>query len=439
MYTILFDGKSVYSPLSTGSNKIVFDPVLTQEVNKAGSLEFTIPPGHPMYDSYVKLHTLVTVEKDGEEIFRGRVLSDKKKFNLTKDIVCEGELAFLHDEVMRAKWFAGNQSVRDRFDIIITYYQVYKDPTSQVIWPGNITAVDENQMLNVAPEEAASVYSSLMDGLVNPMGGVVYFRTGADCRRYLDWLKESPHISNQVIRFGENLLDIEDYIDASDLYTQLIPYGKKDQNGNRIDISSVNHGRDWITQHDSYNIYGSIQKAVVFEDIDNPSALMSAAQSYLATQAILENSITINAIDLSSVDVDVTTIKCGDKVHVQSIPHGIDTYVNCTKIVDHLDQPSQSQYTFGATLTSLTDQQVAVKKQSSVASNAVESFQSESNANFVTRAEYNTKVADLQSQINTLAPGGLDSYLKKTDAAELYATKAMLQALEARVEVLENK
>ena len=86
MYTIYADGQLLYSPTEAEEGYAVFDPKLTMELNKAGSLEFTMPPSNVMYDQLQKLKTYVTVEQDGTEIWRGRVLHDEKDFYLNDAI-----------------------------------------------------------------------------------------------------------------------------------------------------------------------------------------------------------------------------------------------------------------------------------------------------------------------------------------------------------------
>ena len=80
MYTILIDGKPLYAPNLVNEGYSVLNPKLTMELNKAGSLEFTVPPNNVMYDSIQKLKSIVQVFDGDEEIFRGRVLHDEKDF-----------------------------------------------------------------------------------------------------------------------------------------------------------------------------------------------------------------------------------------------------------------------------------------------------------------------------------------------------------------------
>lgn len=58
---------------------------------------------NPMYDKMKKLTSVIRVEKDGDSIFYGRILSMEKNFYNTQTVVCEGELAYLLDSIQEPK------------------------------------------------------------------------------------------------------------------------------------------------------------------------------------------------------------------------------------------------------------------------------------------------------------------------------------------------
>lgn len=45
---------------------------------------------------------------------------------------------------------------------------------------------------------------------------------------YIDFMEDIGKASGQVIEFGKNLLDLSEYVDATNVYTQIIPLGKAD-------------------------------------------------------------------------------------------------------------------------------------------------------------------------------------------------------------------
>lgn len=71
MYKIYADDVLFYSPNLQDEDFHVIDPRLTLELNKAGSLEFTLPISNVVYNTLQKLKTTIHVYDDkGVEIFR---------------------------------------------------------------------------------------------------------------------------------------------------------------------------------------------------------------------------------------------------------------------------------------------------------------------------------------------------------------------------------
>jgi len=100
----------------------VLSPKLALEVNKTGSLEFSIYPDHPYYTKIAKFKTIITVYQDDLLVFRGRVLNEEKGFYNEKQVACEGQLAFLLDSIQRPYDFTG--SVKDYFTQLVTNHSL---------------------------------------------------------------------------------------------------------------------------------------------------------------------------------------------------------------------------------------------------------------------------------------------------------------------------
>lgn len=92
MYQVRCDDKIIYD-LRDKDLKII-SPKLSQEVNKTGSFNFTIPPGNPGYNYIKKLKSIITIYQDEEEIFRGRALNDKLDFYNRRQVECERRAFF---------------------------------------------------------------------------------------------------------------------------------------------------------------------------------------------------------------------------------------------------------------------------------------------------------------------------------------------------------
>lgn len=441
MYAIYADDELLYAPDMANLGYIVTDAQLTTEINKAGSLEFTIPVTNPNYNAYSKLKSIIRLEQDGVEIWRGRVLDDTKDTDLNKDVMCEGELAFLNDMNVRKYDYSSGISVVNYFNWVMNYYGGASSYRS--IKAGNVTV--PNTTLKIKMEEATNTcLDELSSNLVGAIGGYLRLRR-SNGQSYLDYIDAYSQTSNQVIEFGSNILSIEEYIDASDVYTVIIPFGKQDDNGNRVNITSVNNGSDFIESSQGASLFGRIDRSVVWDDVTDPNVLKQQAQSVLNSAIEMATTITISAVDLHLIDVDTDAIQLGDWVRVISPPHGIDSDFLCSKMVINLQNPDQSQYTFGLAFDALTDKQVATNKQTrksydlavSTADN-YNTLKNETYQNYVSKAEFNSQISQLQDKINSIVAPDLSGYLKKDVADNLYAAKQDLDDLEKRVEKLET-
>lgn len=449
MYAIYADDELLYAPDMANLGYIVTDAQLTTEINKAGSLEFTIPVTNPNYNAYSKLKSIIRLEQDGAEIWRGRVLDDTKDTDLNKDVMCEGELAFLNDMNVRKYDYSSGISVVNYFNRVMSYYGGASSYRS--IKAGNVTV--PNTTLKIKMDEATNTcLDELNSNLVGAIGGYLRLRR-SNGQSYLDYIDAYSQTSNQVIEFGSNILSIEEYIDASDVYTVIIPFGKQDDNGNRVNITSVNNGSDFIESSQGASLFGRIDRSVVWNDVTDPNVLKQQAQSVLNSAIEMATTITISAVDLHLIDVNTDAIQLGDWVRVISPPHGIDSDFLCSKVVINLQNPDQSQYTFGLAFDALTDKQVATNKQTRKSYDLVVStadnyntLKNETYKNYVSKAEFNSQIGQLQDKIDDIVAPDLSGYLKKDTADSLYAAKTDLDVindklddLTKRVEALENK
>lgn len=443
MYAIYADDQLLYAPDMANLGYIVTDAQLTTEINKAGSLEFTIPVTNPNYNAYSKLKSIIRLEQDGVEIWRGRVLDDTKDTDLNKDVMCEGELAFLNDMNVRKYDYSSGISVVDYFNRVMKYYT---DGASdyRMIRPGNVTV--NNSTLKIKMEEATNTcLDELSSNLVGAIGGYLRLRR-SNGQSYLDYIDAYSQTSNQVIEFGSNILSIEEYIDASDVYTVIIPFGKQDDKGNRVNITSVNNGTDWIESPQGVSLFGRIDRSVVWDDVTDPNVLKQQAQSLLNSAIEMATTITISAVDLHLIDVNTDAIQLGDWVRVISPPHGIDSDFLCSKVVINLQNPDQSQYTFGLAFDALTDKQVATNKQTrksydlavSTADN-YNTLKNETYQNYVSKAEFNSQIGQLQDKINDIVAPDLSGYLKKDVADNLYAAKTDLDVINDKLDDLTKR
>ena len=161
---------------------------------------------------------------------------------------------------------------------------------------------------------------------------------------YLDLLSKEGSQGEQEIRFGRNLLDLEEYIDAAEIYTRVIPLGKND-----LTIASVNSGEIYLENAALAAVYGQITKTVSHTDISNATKLKTAGQEDLKAMLSAAISLTIKAVDLTITGDADEAFYVGGWNRVYSPPHGYDEFLQCTRIVRNLQDPGRDEFTFGAT------------------------------------------------------------------------------------------
>ena len=363
MFYIYADGDLLYYPLN--ENRTVIEPKLTLEVGKAGSLQFGLLPSNALYSSIRKLQTVITVEWDTTEIFRGRILSEERGFNNVKQIYCEGNLAFLVDSVQKGEAYTG--TTRALFSKIIANHNARVEASKQ-FKIGEVTIEDreiilsgqdegegdsgevdyEQIAINSITDEWKSSYDYIQTCLIDYCGGYLRTRTESD-GLYIDLVEKYGGTAKQEIEFGVNLLDLTEEVTAEDLFTVLIPLG--DDN---LTIASVNNGSDELVDEEAVALYGRIIRTHVFDNVNEPSTLLENGKRYLESNVNVPITFTINAVDLHIVDSNKTEIRIGDEVTIRSAPHSLVDSFMCTKIEYDLENAANTEYTFGNPKQTLT-------------------------------------------------------------------------------------
>ncbi len=332
---------------------------VTAGIDKAGTAEIILPPGHPFYDSFTGYRTEVAIYRRDLLLFRGRVLYAADDFYNCRTVTCEGERAFLRDTVMRPYLYQDTPAVIFADVIAQHNAQVEAFKAFQV---GTVTVTDANDYVRLE-SEAAEQLSATIDKLVERCGGYIVFTTNADGQRCVNWLEDLDYRSSQAIEFGENLLDFSRSGASTDLATRIIPYGAKDEStGERITIADVNDGLDYIQDDEAVALRGVITKPVTWDDVTEPANLLTKAQQYLATSKMVITSLSLSAVDLSALDQNIDTFRVGDLVQVVSKPHSVDdTFLLRERSYDLLN-PANDRVSLGKDLTTLTGADVAGQK-----------------------------------------------------------------------------
>ena len=355
MYSIYADGTCIYSDVFVVDSMKVINPKLTLEDNGAGSLAVTLPPHNAGYASIVRMVTDISVQKDGEEIWAGRVLSESEDFYRNRILYCEGELAYFNDSTQPPAEYSG-LSVRGYLERLIAVHNS-KVAENRCFTLGAVTVVDKNFPTYYTNHDKTM---AVFNALVEQYGGHLRVRK-VNGVRYLDYLAEYPDTCSQVIQFGSNIIDFTKQWDSTEFATVIVPLGNRleDSPIEALDayltVESVNHGSMYVQSNEAVAVYGWIEKAVTWDDVSDPAVLLEKAKAYLSDIQFDNMELELSALDLHYLDVDVEAVKLLDEIRVISRPHGLDRMFPVTKLEIPLDSPEQTQFKLGTTVkTSLT-------------------------------------------------------------------------------------
>lgn len=195
--------------------------------------------------------------------------------------------------------------------------------------------------------------------MIDKYGGYLTIRHGIDKdgkpRRWLDYQEKIVDKNSQTIAFGTNLLDLSSYVKAEDIATRVIAVGTV-----KWGWFGESSGTITVTADDTtaQQLYGIISRMVLIEGkVTTQQELLDAAEEELAKNLRYLNGITVKAVDLKDAGIDVSRIAIGKQTHIFSAPHGVDTWLLCSKLVEPLDSPDKKEFTFGTEFSSISDLQ----------------------------------------------------------------------------------
>lgn len=364
MYRVYCDDTLIYHTRLEDNHYTIYDGKLSLELNKAGTFNFTIHPNHPKFDILNRLKSIITVYQKDYLIFRGRILNSTEGFYNEKQVSCEGELAFLCDSIQRPyDFYTGSKhtTISELFAFFIQNHNEQVDESKQ-FKVGNITVTDENDYITRSDSEYSVTWDAINKKLVDSFGGYLWVRHEED-GNYIDYLSDFTTVSNQPIKFGKNLLDLEREVKGEEIATALIPLGAKlSQNSTeRVGIAEINGGVDYVYNAEAVAKYGWIFKTKTWDNVTQASNLLRKANEALADLINLSTSIEVKAADLSDVE-DFNAFHLGTYVTTDSSPHGLDSDFLVTKLQITLAKPSSNKLTLGSTFKTFTEQANSINK-----------------------------------------------------------------------------
>jgi len=369
--------RSDHSTTLTGYGDFILSPKLKKETNKADSFEFIILPGHDLYDSFEKKKTLVYLTRDDKCIFRGRVSDIKTDIYKQRTISCEGDLAFLGDSILSPNKKSNTSTVgstkKQKNETVYSHaggepYTANKDLIKMTpeeyfrqcinvhngqcaseqhrkFTVGTVNVTDRNKTEYFERTSYQDTSSTISSDLLSVYGGVL--RTRYENRQaYIDWLDTYTEANSQQIKFGVNMIDLDQEPPTDEYWSVLLPTGEEN-----CTIAAANNGNKFLENDDAIDKYGYIVHHHAFSNVKKSEKLLEKAQKYMATHCkLFPNNLIVKAIDLQLIGESDDPLELGDKIKVVSSPHGLSTTMACIAMELDIFNPENNSYTIGTIL-----------------------------------------------------------------------------------------
>ena len=351
-------GASQYVPRITGSCKF--------GINTIDSFTFTIFPNNDGYNLIYPLKTLVEVKNlnTNNVEFEGRVLLQTPKMDsngiIYKTVVCESYLGYLNDSVQSYETISG-VSAEELFKKIINNHNSQVENSKKFIIGeikiGTSSSDNEDRYLNYE-----KTFDSINKNLIERFGGELRVRKAGD-NIYIDYIKEIGEKKNTVIALANNLIAIEQEKDPSEIITRLIPVGAKLENSDeRLTITNINGGINYVEDEEAIKEFGVIVDTVNFDDITEAIDLLNKAKSYLKENNKIKKKYKIDALDLSTIDLNFDSFEVGNKYRVINSLMNIDEELRIIEKTLDINSPQNSSLTFGDKFEDIKDYQLGITK-----------------------------------------------------------------------------
>lgn len=364
LFRVYVDGQLFYHPRL--SQLSITEARVQEDAENIDSLTLSAPFNHPYLAAVQPMASVILCKKDEQTVFEGRALDDGSDFYNTHTWTCESCLAYLKDTIQPPYSYQG--TLRGLLEYFLSEHNASVEEKKRFIL-GEVTVTDNNDYIAYSNSDYSVTMDAIREKLINTHGGYLRVRY-TESGKVLDYLVDFSERSLQTVEFGKNLTDVKITCDHMERVTALIPLGAKrtetDEDGNeteldsRVDITSVNDGKNYVYDEDAVNEIGWIWATEVWDDVTLPANLLRKATARITELAKGVTSMELTIVDESDTGADIGDIRARMYVRCISKPHGIDgTYLCLGRTRDYLD-PSGNTITIGASgirLTTATAQQ----------------------------------------------------------------------------------
>lgn len=438
MYIVTLRNGDIVTEIHGEKEKLKSGSVV-KGINSIDSFSFSIFPSNVGFSRIHDFQTLVSVYNTRRKRyeFLGRVLYSSTAMDetghITKEVTCESYFGFFCDSQQRYVE-EKNWTVRELLQHIIDTHNSQVEDYKQVTL-GEITVEDPNDNLYLGIQRETT-WKTIDEKLLQKLGGEIQFRV-VDGVFYLDYLKKIGATRATEIALSRNMKAITRENDPSSYVTRLIPLGCKlkkevtstDEDGNetteeveteeRLDISSVNNGVDYIDDVDAVAAYGIHVGYVEWDDVTDAGNLLRKGQEWLAENNKVQIKYSITALDLSLLGLDIDDFDAGNYHPIKNALLGIDDVARIVKKTIDICEEVQSSIEVGDNFKTLSDIQIEQGGKVDELQNTVGKIESDYVTNEVLVSESLAMQTLIQQTMNNILLSVQSEYYSKTNMSEL--------------------
>lgn len=338
----------IYNPLDPSAQ--IYDDEIAEEMGSTPAFSFTVPPGNIAETVIQPLATHITAYQGNVEVFSGRVISADWDLYNTMTVQCIGDMGDLADSQIAP--FSHTGTAAEFLSAVISKHNALVD-ASRAFTVGTVNVTGETG--ERAVEDYTDALTLITTYCSGAYGGYIRVRPG----RVVDWMEDFGE-NSQVIRFGENILDLSRQIDAADVATVLIALGPESEEGTRQVVTAQNAA--------GVAKWGKIYRV---EEFESDTGLQAAAQARIDQLATMPESAELTALDLSVVDVSIPALTLGAWTNFYSPANGIQGRYLLYKRSLHMTAPANDTVSFGPVQQTITGTSLADKAEAKADNDAL--------------------------------------------------------------------
>ncbi|MBC2149487.1 phage tail spike protein [Listeria booriae] len=443
MYTVKFKQYQTdenWLTIHATGNKSTYqisEGTLTLGLNSIDGFEFRVTQSNVAFNRIFALKSLIEVfdERDNSKVFSGRVLKTVRRMRedglYEMAVTCESRLGYLLDSQQRVTEFH-SITVKQYLQKLLEAHNKQVEPYKQFL-VGNVTVVDSNDSL-YRYSAYSSTLENIREDLLEPLGGYLQVREHSTGMLYLDYIAVLDDYSTTEIRQGVNVKTVSYELDPLNVITRVIPLGAQiesndpeatDASKQRVNISSVNDGLDYLDAQTLQGRFGIIGGCVIFDDVTSPTTLKKKGQDYInANQSLGRQSYQVDTLDLSYIDKNFKGFKVGHFYNFVTAGLTSVAFIQITELKIDINNPHKPVISFGDKTKTLTGTQSKFNKIATQISGMREASSNQSQNIIALQSQVqaqNEKIALLQADLDNI---------KNT-----YATGAYVQQIKADLEM----